>query len=216
MQKTLKWKLAQKAELIWWKKYLNPKDKTEYYAWKTDYWKGVLSKLPNSFQPKEDALILDAGCGPAGIFTAFPNNKVVAFDPLMDNYKADLPNFSPSDFPNVEFINSPLETFDYSEKFDFVFCMNAINHVSNIQLAFQKLVNQVKPNGYLVVTIDAHNYSLYKHLFRTLPGDILHPHQYDLAEYEQFLSRLNLKSEPAILLKKEYFFNHLMLFTSKI
>lgn len=216
MQQPLKWKLAQKAELIWWKRYLNPKDKDNYYNWKKNYWKGVMEKLPSSFQPKVNQTVLDAGCGPAGIFTIFPENKVVAFDPLMNQYKQDLLNFMPEDFPNVEFIDAPLEAFQYDQQFDFVFCMNAINHVADIQLAFKKLVEQVKPGGYLVVTIDAHNYSFYKHLFRMLPGDILHPHQYNLEEYNQFLIKENLTPEPAILLKKEYFFNHLMLFAQKL
>jgi 2-polyprenyl-6-hydroxyphenyl methylase/3-demethylubiquinone-9 3-methyltransferase len=66
----------------------------------------------------------------------------------------------------------------------------------------------LKPNGQLVITIDAHNHSFFKNLFRAIPGDVLHPHQYDLNEYNQFLTSRNLKIVKTEKLKSEFFFNH--------
>ena len=51
----------------------------------------------------------------------------------------------------------------------------------------EKLVKLTKSGGKLIVSIDAHNYQLFKHVFRLITGDILHPHQYDLKEYKKML-----------------------------
>jgi 2-polyprenyl-6-hydroxyphenyl methylase/3-demethylubiquinone-9 3-methyltransferase len=81
--------------------------------------------------------------------------------------------------------------------------------------SFDKIVDLTKANGRLVVSIDAHNYGFFKHLFRTLPGDILHPHQYDLAEYEAMLTRRGCHIARTVLMKKEFFFNYYVLVTTK-
>ena len=38
---TMKWKLAQFLELIWWKRYLRKKKVSEYVVWKKEYWNNV-------------------------------------------------------------------------------------------------------------------------------------------------------------------------------
>ena len=88
--------------------------------------------------------------------------------------------------------------------------MNAINHVADINFSYDLLASMVKPGGKIVVTIDAHNHKFFKHLFRLVPGDILHPHQYDLKEYETFLTTRNFKIKQSEKLKDEFFFDHYM------
>jgi trans-aconitate methyltransferase len=152
--------------------------------------------------------IADLGCGPAGIFTVFENKMVVAVDPLLNTYEKTLPFFEKEDFPYTTFINQKLEDFQPSDKSDIVFCMNAINHVADIDLAYNRLINAAKDGGYVVVSIDAHNYSFFKSLFRLIPGDILHPHQYDLEEYCDFMTQRNCTILKKLLVKKEFFFSH--------
>jgi 2-polyprenyl-6-hydroxyphenyl methylase/3-demethylubiquinone-9 3-methyltransferase len=77
------------------------------------------------------------------------------------------------------------------------------------------LIELAKPNAFVIVTIDAHNYSFFKKIFRLLPGDILHPHQYDLNEYEKFLTSRNCDLIKSIHLKQEFFFDHYMLIAQK-
>lgn len=198
VKKSFRWKLAQYLEVKWWNRYLSDKNPEEYLTWKIDYWKQLLAELSDSLPLKKGATVLDAGSGPAGVFIALENCKVKAVDPLLDSYKS-LPHFQPEKFPNVRFETNAIESLSKSEQFDIVFCLNAINHVSDIHLAYNQLVLAVKENGYLVVSIDAHRSSILKSIFKALPGDVLHPHQYDLKEYEQFLTDRGFVIEKTIL-----------------
>ena len=230
---SLRWQIAQWFELRWWRQYLSGKDKEQYYTWKRKYWNDLLETLGNVLPCKEAGSIADLGCGPAGIFIAFTPKppeggfntnsqwNVTAVDPLLDTYAEALPFFDKENFPYTTFINQKLEDFqptpkspkgDFNsqeeEKFDIVFCMNAINHVADIDLAYDRLVGAAKRCGYVVVSIDAHNHSFFKALFRLIPGDILHPHQYDLEEYETFMTKRGCTILKKQLVKKEFFFSH--------
>lgn len=141
-------------------------------------------------------------------YTTFINQKLEDFQPTPESLpdrqagpKEDLnTNTAPAAKP-------PLGGLGV-EKFDVVFCMNAINHVADINLAYDRLVDATKNNGYLVVSIDAHNHSFFKKLFRLIPGDILHPHQYDLDEYCDFMTARGCNIFKKQLVKKEFFFSH--------
>ena len=93
--------------------------------------------------------------------------------------------------------------------------MNAINHVHDIEKGFEKLNEVCAENGTVIFSIDAHNFAFFKYLFRLVPGDILHPHQYDLVEYKQFIEKQKMKIVKTELLKKEFFFNHYLMVVRK-
>lgn len=207
---SIRWQIAQWFELRWWKNYLRGKDKQQYLAWKKSYWLDVLAQVNDVVSIQPQHTIADLGCGPAGIFIALPNNKVTAVDPLLNEYKEKLPFFDINDYPNTTFINSALEEYA-ATKHDVVFCMNCINHVHDMEKAMDVVVSTMKQGGTLLLSIDAHNYELFKHLFRLIPGDILHPHQYDLEEYESFLQKRGLRIIKTKLLKKEFTFSHYVL-----
>lgn len=204
----LRWKIAQQAEIRWWKNYLKDKDTEAYLEWKKQYWQNILDELKDVVSIQPNHTILDAGCGPAGIFLNLQHCKTIAVDPLLDAYETHLHQFKKQAYPTVRFITSQMEDIDLSEKMDIIFCMNAINHVRNLPMSYDKLISLLKPNGILVISIDAHNHNFFKRLFRLLPGDILHPHQYDLGEYEKFLTDRKLKMLKTVCSKKEFFFNH--------
>jgi 2-polyprenyl-3-methyl-5-hydroxy-6-metoxy-1,4-benzoquinol methylase len=210
-----RWKTAQFAERKWWQRYLKNKDVDTYLQWKKEYWQGLTSKCNHYFSIKKEDTILDAGCGPAGVFIAFHENKVTAFDPLLDSYENDLPHFEKKMYPNVSFENAGLEDFKSVEKFDLLFCMNAINHVHDIEKSFDNLVSLAKQNAHLIITIDAHTHTIFKKIFKLFPGDILHPHQYDLNEYQNMLIQRGCKIIGTELLKHEFFFDHYMLIAKK-
>lgn len=215
MRGVLRWKIAQSFEINWWQRYLKKKDLQQYAEWKRNYWNNLLAKINDVVQLKEGNTILDAGCGPAGIFMVTEKFHPVAVDPLLDEYEQKLPHFKKSFYSSVHFISQPLEEFTSMEKFDFVFCMNAINHVADLILSFDKVVDFAKPEGKIIITIDAHNFSFFKKLFRMIPGDVLHPHQFDLREYEEMLTSRNCQIEKRIKLKSEFFFDHYMLVAKK-
>lgn len=212
----LRWKIAQWFELLWWKRYLGNKNKQVYLDWKLTYWQNLLIDVIGSKDLPTDKSIIDLGCGPSGVYIAFPKHKVVAVDPLLEKYENDLSMFKRTDYPNVDFKNSSIEAYTDGKKYDYVFCLNAINHVVDIHLAYQKMSGLLAENGQLIFSIDAHNYSLFKMLFRVVPGDILHPHQFDLAEYKQMLNKVGLNVQKTVQLKQEYFFNHYVLLVTKL
>lgn len=201
----IKWHIAQWMELRWWKNYLHKKDKTTYYAWKKKYWQQLIQSL-GAVHIADSDTIADVGCGPAGVFILYTANKVTAFDPLLDSYATQLPFFDKTDYPHTAFINIAMENMPVDQKYDFVFCMNAINHVAAIDTAFDRLTAIAKKH--LILSIDAHNFSFFKWLFRIVPGDILHPHQFDLAEYKKMLTDRNWHILTIKCVKKEFFFSH--------
>jgi 2-polyprenyl-6-hydroxyphenyl methylase/3-demethylubiquinone-9 3-methyltransferase len=214
-RKYLQWKIAQSAELRWWKNYLKDKDPDDYKTEKLAYWQRVLKPLDSVLTSTEELDILDAGCGPAGVFMALDEARVDAVDPLLEEYHHRLKHFDKGDYPWVRFFESPLETFDLQKQYDIVFCMNVINHVADIALCYQKLSEWIRPGGWLVISIDAHNIPGLKHVFRWLPGDILHPHQFDLHDYRDFLSANNLVLQQEETLNNGVMFNHILQIAQK-
>lgn len=216
VQKSLRWQVAQAAEWRWWQRYLRIKPKTAYLEWKRTYWQQLIARIQPPLALLPNARVLDAGCGPAGIFLALPQCSVTALDPLLDKYTTTLPHFSPTDYPYTHFICRALEDWQETNAFDVVFCMNAINHVSDIEQCLANLAASARPNAPIILTIDAHNYAFFKHLFRTLPGDILHPCQYDLTEYKAMLIRQGIEITHTIPIKCEFFFTHYLLCGKKL
>lgn len=214
--KTLKWKIAQKLERWWWQKYLRNQTPEEYKTWKTAYWNKFFGIVADEIQLSESDSIADIGCGPAGIFSIFRKQAVTAVDPLLDSYQGDLSVFNKSDYPNVTFVNSAIEDFESPDRFQLVCCLNAINHVSDLQLGFSKLAEITVENGYCLLSIDAHNQQFLKHLFRAIPGDALHPHQYDLKEYQQLFEKSGFSLIKTELYKKHPIFNYYLMLGKKI
>lgn len=220
MNTSLRWKIAQYFELRWWKNYLLEKDRDTYLVWKKNYWYGIIQQVETIIGKQiilEDVnlQILDAGCGPAGVNIVLENHQVTAIDPLLDEYEKQVGHFSLADYPWVNFTNKPLEALADQEKYEVVFCMNVINHVADMELCLQNLSASLHKGGYLAMTVDAHNYSFFKHLFRLVPGDILHPHQYDLPEYIDLTEATGLSLVGQQRIKKDGLFDHYLLVFSK-
>ena len=214
----LRWKIAQWFELQWWKRYLSGKSKEEYIAWKTNYWLQLMRTLELGKGIEAADTIVDFGCGPFGLPLANQQwqKQLTAVDPLLDEYATTIPFFNKQDYSGTHFITLSMEDFSSLEKFNLVFCMNAINHVHSMDKAFDVVVGSAQQNSKIVVSIDAHNFSFFKFLFRLIPGDILHPHQYDLKEYSRFLESRNCKIEQAVCIKQEFFFDHYVLVARKL
>jgi len=182
-----------------------------YLADKKKYWNRILDSIAGTVTVAPGDTVIDMGCGPSGIYMMFPNNVVTAVDPLLNDYERDLDVFSQSLYPNVNFVTATIEDYTSNKTYDKVFCMNAINHVSDIEAGFRKLAELCAPRGKIIVTIDAHNNSLMKGIFRIGPGDVLHPHQYDKAEYSAFLTQLGFTITAEVCLQRHAIFNHYML-----
>lgn len=213
MFKNLRWKAAQFFEIRWWKLYLGNKEKSTYLAWKTAYWRDFLKK--SDITVPTNIRVLDAGCGPAGIFTIFDEQDTDAVDPLLDQYERELSHFSRMDWPKVHFHCCALEDYTTDEQYPYVFCLNAINHVADLDKSLDQLTDFTALGGTLAMSIDAHNYQWIKQLFRLQPSDILHPHQYDLAEYQDMLTKRGFEVRRSVLFKKELIFSYYLIIAQK-
>lgn len=208
----LRWKIAQTAEIRWWRWYLQNKDQAVYLAAKKAYWHRVLDQL--KIKPQVGDHILDAGCGPAGIFMILNKNQIDAIDPLLDRYNY-LPHFNEIDFPNVRFINKPLELFNKESTYDIIFCMNAINHVADLHKSLDNLITALAQGGQLVLAVDMHKQAFLKTIFRLIPGDILHPHQHSLDDYLQLLKQRDCQILQTICLKPGRIFDYFAIIATK-
>ncbi len=177
--------------------------------WKRRYWEAFLRN--EKIKVLTTDKILDAGCGPAGIFMVFPKNKVLAIDPLLDFYSQRIPHFKKNNYPTTDFKKINLEHLKLSGVFDKIFCLNVINHVQDLEKCIHNLRTALKKNRELYLSIDAHNFGLLKNVFRFIPGDILHPHQLDLKEYEYLLKKNGFEIRSKSLVKKGFIFNYYLL-----
>jgi 2-polyprenyl-3-methyl-5-hydroxy-6-metoxy-1,4-benzoquinol methylase len=208
MASTLRWQVAQSAERKWWQNYLRKKDVATYLTWKKEYWANFLNSIKQYVPTLTNKNILDIGCGPAGIFIILQEQTCTAVDPLLNKYEQDLAHFKKSHYPQTTFINSDIESFSSAKKYDVIFCLNAINHVKDIEASYKNLVNLLNPNGILVISVDAHRHKWLQPIFKIIPGDVLHPHQYNLQEYTNFLKATGLHVLDTQLVKEELIFNY--------
>ncbi len=210
----IKWKIAQKLEIKWWQRYLKNKDIDAYLKWKFNYWQDIIDSIKKIVVFPISKTILDAGCGPAGIFMILDGNKVDAIDPLLNKYE-HLAHITKENSTWTNFQNQSIEKLSSTEKYDIIFCINAINHVENIELCYDNLVRALKPDGFIIISTDAHRYTFLKKIFQLIPGDMLHPYQFNLKEYNIFLEKRDVKIITDILIKEEIIFNYYITIAKK-
>src|SRR5688572_27549756 len=116
------WKVAQFMEQRWWRNYLKGKSKSEYLQWKKGYWKSLIEKCQPHIELKPGIRILDAGCGPAGVFIYLGKDyDMDAVDPLWHDYEKHHGLIDKSDYPKVDFFSIGLEEFHPNHQYDLIF-----------------------------------------------------------------------------------------------
>ncbi|NCT93946.1 MAG: class I SAM-dependent methyltransferase [Chitinophagaceae bacterium] len=213
-KKNWKWRLAQQLEYRWWQRYLRHKDVSAYTRDKQRYWHTMLADIAPWVSVNRGQEVLDAGCGPAGVYMVLEQDRVTAIDPLLDKY-GSLPHFRPEQYPWVQFEQLPLEVLDKTAQFDLIFCLNAINHVNDLELSYDRLVQALKPGGTLVVSTDAHRNTFLKKIFQWIPGDLLHPVQMDLPDYEARLTGRGLDLVHSGVYKHDFIFDYCIMIARK-
>ncbi len=203
-----RWRLAQFLEFHWWRGYLRKRSPSAYLAGKQAYWGALLQEA--GVYPAPGQTALDAGCGPSGIYMALSGLTVDAVDPLLGRYAQGLGIFQPEKYPWTDFYAVAFEEWVPSRTYDWVFCMNALNHFRDMDAAITKLQRALAPGGYLLLSIDAHTSPHLKRVFQIFPGDLLHPHQYGVSEYRQMLESAGLEILQARVLKKGQIFDYVV------
>jgi len=203
--RSLRWRIAQRLERLWWRRYLRNKRPEAYLNEKKAYWQRVLAEL--DWHPVPGRRVLDAGCGPAGIFIHLHQTEhVTALDPLLDRYAAELEVFDQAAYPEVTFLQQPLEQPMEMQAFSAIYCFNAINHVADWALALDNLTAVAAPGCRMILTSDVHRHRWLEPVFRTLPGDVLHPQQHNAADYRKALSDRGWEIDREVRLRRESIF----------
>lgn len=207
-ESTIRWRIAQYLERRWWRRYLRGKSSAEYLTDKRSYWAKTLDQL--DWETVPGRRVLDAGCGPAGVFILLHDvEKVTALDPLLDSYEKDLKIFRQVDYPLVQFRQQSLEQGLAGEgAFDAIYCFNAINHVSDWNKALDTLTAHARPGTRMVMTSDVHRHRWLLSVFRALPGDALHPQQHGPEAYREALRARGWRIEWEEVLRQEAIFNY--------
>lgn len=204
--RSLRWRLAQFLEFRWWRTYLRSKPPATYLADKTAYWDRLLTELEWDVVP--GARVLDAGCGPAGVFIYLRGRQsVTALDPLLQQYE-ELPIFKRSDYPEIDFIAEPLEEYVSEKPYAAIYCFNAINHVHDWAASLDALTAAAGRGTRLLLTSDVHRHRWLQPVFRLLPGDALHPQQHGAEAYRTALSDRGWKLERERVLRRETIFEY--------
>lgn len=212
MKKSIKWKLAQFLEIRWWQLYQKNKSQT-YLQSKKAYWEKIVRAFDPYIQTGNFGTALDAGCGPSGMYMIL-NGKVDAVDPLLDSYEQQIDFFTKDNYPDVHFHSLPFEIFEPDYLYQQIFCMNALNHFSDLEASIDKLFRLLAPGGYLLVGLDVHNKSWLPRLFRFLSFDMLHPHQFSAKKYIAKFEKAGFRLIQSTCDKKGIIFNYeLFLFT---
>lgn len=209
MQKTIRWRLAQWLERRWWRRYIGRQPSPEAYLLaKKQYWQQVLQILGH--EPRPGAAVLDAGCGPAGIFILLhESQELTALDPLLEAYERDLAIFKKAQYPQVNFVAQPIENTSFpNASFKTIYCFNAINHVSDWEAALDQLRCWIQPGGRLLISSDVHRWRLLHRIFSILPGDALHPQQHLASDYEKALQARGWKIDNSHVLRRGLIFDY--------
>ncbi len=203
---TLRWRTAQFLELRWWQWYLRGQTPTHYLSSKKAYWWRLLDQLDVTIIA--GAHVLDAGCGPAGVFTLLhERQRVTALDPLLPRYER-LSVFAANEYPGVQFVPEALEKTELTTPFDVIYCFNAINHVADWEKSLDTLTRLARPGTQLVISSDVHRHAWLLPLFRGLPGDALHPQQHLAPHYTEALTRRGWIVEREVELRREQIFSY--------
>ncbi len=204
--RALRWRIAQFLELRWWRRYLRKRTPSDYLSAKRGYWERLLRQLEWTIVP--NARVLDAGCGPAGVFiSVHALQQVTALDPLLRHYE-QLETFSVASYPRVNFLATPLESVGQLPPFDAIYCLNAINHVRDWHRSLDALTDLARPGTRMILTSDVHRHTWLLPLFRALPGDALHPQQHHADSYRQALRRRGWRIEREQVLRTELIFTY--------
>lgn len=99
--------------------------------------------------------ILDAGMG-FGQYTyfmakRFPQSKILAVDVKEDQVEDCRYFFGKCGFENVKVQTGDLTTMDYRDEFDFILCVDVMEHIVEDELVFRNFTNALRKGGRLLV-----------------------------------------------------------------
>ena len=116
----------------------------------------VLEEIIQKCRLKRGDHVLDVGTG-TGVALPFlltvikDEGKITAIDYAASMIDRAKEKFPPGSYPNLNFINADITTFDFLEKFDAVICLGILPHLDKPQETIHRLAAVLKPKGKLLI-----------------------------------------------------------------
>jgi SAM-dependent methyltransferase len=115
----------------------------------------VRSVIREEFDKNLKLNILDAGMG-FGQYTYFmakhfPNAKILAVDVKEEQIEDCKKFFEKEKYKNIHFEYADLTKITYKEEFDFILCVDVMEHIEEDELVLKNYFNALKPGGKLLI-----------------------------------------------------------------
>ena len=186
-----RWKLAQKSEEEFWKKYTSKSLPHEKYSKKA---KILLRKLGEFIDINKNTKVLQIGCGPLDLINYFGDMKKYSLDPLADFYKERFD----VDYKDTNLVKGMGENLPYEDKsFDIVLLPNVLDHTTNPEKVLSEIKRVLKDKGifYFDVYFYQKNFlrlaSIWRFFNKILRKKIFnptHPYMFTLKEVKELIS----------------------------
>lgn len=145
--------------------YFNEKDPFHiYHKFRYDY----VQK-----QIKPNSTVLDVGCG-SGVLSHLLSQKgckVTGVD--IDKNRV---NFCKKEYPYITFLQEDILKLNLKERFDYVVCLDTLEHLNNIEIAVKNLKKHMKINGSLIVGVPTRIYLTLEPIFNFIKK-LKHPNE---------------------------------------
>jgi ubiquinone/menaquinone biosynthesis C-methylase UbiE len=146
----------------------------------------VLESVELNFSYFKNKELLDVGCGFQGIINFIDSaKKRVGLDPLIEEFSEKLKTEK-----CIEFVQGVGEKMPFeSNSFDFVFCLNVLNHTAHPEEVLKEISRVLKPCGELLLWV--HTFHPLVSFFNPLIAllDAPHPHHFSSKKIKQMLSK---------------------------
>ena len=181
------WSLSQKGQKHFQKSHQNSRMQKNWMDSRVQRWKDIVEYSDRFVYRRKNHVVIDIGCGPAGVFLALDNHKVYCVDPLADYYVSEFPYLQNQN--RLIWISEPFEEASIDSKVNVSYSMNAIDHVYSLRAFMSRLVEILVPEGHFVVTVNCFRNIQYRRMFDTL-GSLIdpdHPYHFTKEEFESML-----------------------------
>ncbi len=176
-------------------------DIREWVRVRTDTWARLVHYLDQRSLVKKRRRILDVGGKATTIFLALPGSHRYAVDPVYGHLFEQHPFLGDLEqYRGVTFVALPVEEL-VEEPFDLIFCINALDHVSEVDVVASRLKQLLAPGGVFVLIVDCYADKAVRDLVRWFDVDVPHPHHFVVEDIPRIFRGLRLRGQDNLIFK---------------
>lgn len=116
--------------------------------------------------PYQSSCVLDFGCGEALFWKEMRNRDIEMNDLTGIDLREDALSVAARDFPEHEFIAADILKIEFKDRYDLVVASQVLEHLPSPDRFISKLIDLVKPNGQLLLTVPWEPFFMLSNLVR--------------------------------------------------